>query len=155
MYFSEEINIKDNYPLAASTEYIVFSKTGNQYTFKNKSIYKNQVKICDNIEDGECKECTKYDEQCIECDKEKCSRCLDGYRLNDEGKCSKIDCEQNQVIDENGLCVDSIDYCKENSILNSICLDCESNYSPDNLGKCISNEILLFFIILHFPQSQP
>lgn len=50
MYFSEEINIKDNYPLAASADYIVFSKTGNQYTFKNSSIYKNQVKICDNIE---------------------------------------------------------------------------------------------------------
>lgn len=50
MYFSEEINIKDNYPLAASTDYIVFSKTGNQYTFKNSSIYRNQVKICDNIE---------------------------------------------------------------------------------------------------------
>lgn len=63
MYFSEEINIKDNYPLAASTDYIVFSKTGNQYTFKNSSIYRNQVKICDNIEDGECKfEMAKTDE---------------------------------------------------------------------------------------------
>ena len=32
--------------------YIIFS-SGNQYTFKgeNKSIYKNNIKICDNVED--------------------------------------------------------------------------------------------------------
>lgn len=49
-YFSKEINTKENYPLLITSEYIVFSKTGNQYTFKNKSIYQNQVKICSNIE---------------------------------------------------------------------------------------------------------
>lgn len=52
MYFTQEINTKENYPVLVSdgADYIVFSKTGNQYTFKNSSIYKNQVKICDNIE---------------------------------------------------------------------------------------------------------
>lgn len=51
-YFSKEINMKDNYPLLieGTSDYIVFSKTGNQYTFKNKAIYQNQVKICSNIE---------------------------------------------------------------------------------------------------------
>ena len=64
MYFSEEINIKDNYPLVASTEYIIFSKTGNQYTFQNQSIYKNQIKICDNIIDEKCTfEISKTDEE--------------------------------------------------------------------------------------------
>ena len=52
MYFTKEINTKENYPVLVSdgADYIVFSKTGNQYTFKNSSIYRNQVKICDNIE---------------------------------------------------------------------------------------------------------
>ena len=52
MYFTQEINTKENYPELVSdgADYIVFSKTGNQYTFKNSSIYRNQVKICDNIE---------------------------------------------------------------------------------------------------------
>lgn len=30
--------------------YIIFA-TGNQYTFKNNCIYKNKIKICENIED--------------------------------------------------------------------------------------------------------
>lgn len=62
-YFSKEINTKENYPLLidGTSEYIVFSKTGNQYTFKNKAIYQNQVKICNNIE--ECTfESSKTDE---------------------------------------------------------------------------------------------
>ena len=51
MYFTQEINTKENYPVLVSdgAEYIVFSKTGNQYTFKNNAIYKNQIKICDDI----------------------------------------------------------------------------------------------------------
>ncbi len=58
MYFTEEINIKQNYAIYSNIEdlsldynYIIFSKTGNQYTFENNSIYKNQIKICDNIAD--------------------------------------------------------------------------------------------------------
>ena len=52
-YFSKEISIKENYPLLVegTSDYIIFSKTGNQYTLKNRTIYKNQVKICSNIED--------------------------------------------------------------------------------------------------------
>lgn len=51
-YLSKEINLKENYPLLAeetSSDYIIFLKTGNQYTFKNGAIYQNQVKICGNI----------------------------------------------------------------------------------------------------------
>lgn len=50
-YFSKEINTKGNYPLLLeeTSEYIIFSKTGNQYTFKNGAIYQNQVKICSDI----------------------------------------------------------------------------------------------------------
>ena len=51
-YLSKEINTKENYPILAegtSSNYIIFSKTGNQYTFKNGAIYQNQVKICSNI----------------------------------------------------------------------------------------------------------
>ena len=52
-YFSKEISIKENYPLLVegTSDYIIFSKTGNQYTLKNRTIYQNQVKICSNIED--------------------------------------------------------------------------------------------------------
>lgn len=52
IYLSKEINIKENYPIleeGISSDYIIFSKTGNQYTFKNGSIYQNQVKICSDI----------------------------------------------------------------------------------------------------------
>ena len=51
-FFSKEINTKRNYPILieGTSDYVVFSKTGNQYTFKNKAIYQNQVKICSNIE---------------------------------------------------------------------------------------------------------
>ena len=54
--FSEEINNKDNYvidckPITNGVSYIIFS-SGNQYTFmgKNNAIYKNNVKICQNVD---------------------------------------------------------------------------------------------------------
>lgn len=58
--FLQEINQKDNRVIDAKTymeneekiSYIIFS-TGNQYTYKsnNKSIYKNNIKICQNVEE--------------------------------------------------------------------------------------------------------
>lgn len=56
--FSKEINIENNYIIDCKTftenekkvSYIIFS-TGNQYTFKNNSIYKNKIKICTNVDD--------------------------------------------------------------------------------------------------------
>lgn len=59
--FSDEINRENNKVIASKIlldenekikeSYIIFS-SGNQYTFKieNKSIYKNKIKICENIE---------------------------------------------------------------------------------------------------------
>ena len=55
--FSEEINRKDNSVVKCKelgndeTSYIIFS-SGNQYTFNknSKSIYKNNIKICEDIE---------------------------------------------------------------------------------------------------------
>lgn len=54
--FSEEINNKDNYvidckPITNGVSYIIFS-SGNQYTFdeKSKAIYKNNLKICENVD---------------------------------------------------------------------------------------------------------
>ena len=54
--FSEEINRNNNSvidckSLTDGVSYIIFS-SGNQYTFNenSKSIYKNNVKICDNVE---------------------------------------------------------------------------------------------------------
>ncbi len=55
--FSDEINKENNSVIDCKTtiennekiSYIIFS-TGNQYTFKNNSIYKNKIKICTNIE---------------------------------------------------------------------------------------------------------
>ena len=53
---SEEVNKKNNsvidcQSLTYGVSYIVFS-SGNQYTFnqKSKSVYRNNVKICDNID---------------------------------------------------------------------------------------------------------
>lgn len=53
---SEEVNKKNNsvidcQSLTNGVSYIVFS-SGNQYTFnqKSKSVYRNNVKICDNID---------------------------------------------------------------------------------------------------------
>lgn len=53
---SEEVNKKNNsvidcQSLTEGVSYIVFS-SGNQYTFnqKSKSVYRNNVKICDNID---------------------------------------------------------------------------------------------------------
>ena len=58
--FSEDINKENNYIIDCknTTEndvkvsYIIFS-SGNQYTYtsENNSIYKNNVKICENVED--------------------------------------------------------------------------------------------------------
>ena len=59
-FFSKEINNSENYVIDCKTEgslenndkisYIIFS-SGNQYTFKNNEIYKNNKKICKNIDD--------------------------------------------------------------------------------------------------------
>lgn len=58
--FLDEINSSNNTVIDCQTlqengfkvSYIIFS-SGNQYTFKseNNAIYKNKIKICDNIED--------------------------------------------------------------------------------------------------------
>lgn len=56
--FLEEINKENNFIVDCKTttengekiSYIIFY-TGNQYTFKNNSIYKNKIKICQNIDD--------------------------------------------------------------------------------------------------------
>ena len=60
--FSDEINKQNNAVIECKTitedenkiSYIIFS-SGNQYTFneKNKSIYKNKIKICQNVSDCE------------------------------------------------------------------------------------------------------
>ena len=57
-FMVKEINTNQNeviYPTESDGEknYIIFSKTNNQYEFKDNCIYMNKVKICDGI-----KECT-------------------------------------------------------------------------------------------------
>lgn len=54
--FSREVNRENNSvvdcePLTDGVSYIIFS-SGNQYTFneENKSIYRNNVKICENVD---------------------------------------------------------------------------------------------------------
>lgn len=49
-YFTDEINIEGNEVDKCDTNYIIFFKTQNQYTFKNGKIYRGKVKICDNID---------------------------------------------------------------------------------------------------------
>lgn len=52
-YFTDEVNIEGNEVELIGdeneTSYIIFSKTQNQYTYKNGKIYRGKVKICDNI----------------------------------------------------------------------------------------------------------
>lgn len=58
-YISEEINQKNNTILDNNIivdesgnevqKYVIFSKSYNQYTFKDNAIYKNNDKICENI----------------------------------------------------------------------------------------------------------
>lgn len=50
-HFSEEVNIPDIKILESGDDYVVFDN-GTQYTFvqENNGIYKNKVKICQNIE---------------------------------------------------------------------------------------------------------
>jgi len=62
-YISKEINVNNNTILDITEtsedledgneeeieQYVIFSKTYNQYTFKENAIYKNQEKICENI----------------------------------------------------------------------------------------------------------
>ena len=50
-YFTEEINNSNNKVVECKNNYIIFS-SGNQYTFnqESKSVYRNNVKICDNID---------------------------------------------------------------------------------------------------------
>lgn len=49
-YFTDEINIEGNKIEAWEKNYIIFSKTLNQYTFQNGSIYRNKTKISKNID---------------------------------------------------------------------------------------------------------
>lgn len=49
-YFTDEINIEGNEVELCDKEYIVFSKTQNQYTFKKNAIYVNKTKLAKNIE---------------------------------------------------------------------------------------------------------
>ena len=49
-YFTDEINIEGNEVETCTKEYIIFSKSENQYTYKNGSIYVNKIKLCKNVE---------------------------------------------------------------------------------------------------------
>lgn len=65
-YFTYEINVENNEVKACETEedgtsYIIFSLTGNQYTYKNGNIYMNKTKINNNIQSCEF----KYNENII------------------------------------------------------------------------------------------
>ena len=48
-YFTKEINTKSNDVQSCESNCIVFSKSKNQYTFQNGSIYMNKIKICKDI----------------------------------------------------------------------------------------------------------
>lgn len=50
-YFSEDINIYGNTVTNCEEKSIQFSHNNNKYTFKNNSIYFNNIKICDNVLD--------------------------------------------------------------------------------------------------------
>ena len=55
-YFTDEINIEENQVAdcdvdASGMQYIIFSKTQNQYSYKNGSIYRNRTKIASNIDE--------------------------------------------------------------------------------------------------------
>lgn len=49
-YFTDEINIEGNEVQECENNYIIFSKTKNQYTFQNGSIYRDKTKIAKDIE---------------------------------------------------------------------------------------------------------
>ena len=49
-YFTDEINIEENEVEKWDKNYIIFSKSENQYTYKNGGIYVNKIKLCKNIE---------------------------------------------------------------------------------------------------------
>lgn len=51
-YFTAEINTEGNEVQYDRTnnQYIIFTKTENQYTYQNGSIYMNKAKICKNID---------------------------------------------------------------------------------------------------------
>ena len=49
-YFTNEINIEGNYVDLCESDVIIFSKSENQYTFKNNGIYMNKIKICKDID---------------------------------------------------------------------------------------------------------
>lgn len=49
-YFTEEINIEGNEVELCEKSYIVFSKTKNQYTYQNGSLYRGKSKISKDVE---------------------------------------------------------------------------------------------------------
>ena len=49
-YFTNEINIEKNEVESWGKDYIIFSKTENQYTFKNGQLFMNKIKIANNLE---------------------------------------------------------------------------------------------------------
>lgn len=75
-YFTEEINNSNNKVVECKNNYIIFS-SGNQYTYmeENKSIYKNKIKLCDNVE--KCEFSYKYQDS--------------NYIINIEFKSGKVD----------------------------------------------------------------
>ena len=49
-YITKEINIEENEVESWGKDYIIFSKSENQYTFKNGQLFMNKVKIANNLE---------------------------------------------------------------------------------------------------------
>ena len=50
-YFTDEINIQGNEVAVCESNYIIFSKSQNQYTYQNEKIYVNKRKICDDVQE--------------------------------------------------------------------------------------------------------
>ena len=51
-YFTEEINMNGNTvrEIDSGKKYIIFGKSGNEYKYENNTIYRNNVKICRDVE---------------------------------------------------------------------------------------------------------
>ena len=84
-----------------------------------------------------CINCKQFDENCLECSKDKCKKCLDGYILKD-GAC--IACADNEF-------VNNLNQCESCKTLDRNCLSCNSKqcllckdgYNPSG-KRCTSNK---------------
>ncbi|ELP83546.1 protein serine/threonine kinase, putative [Entamoeba invadens IP1] len=102
----------------------------------------NSILYCDDhfyIDNLVCKKCTEKDPTWSKCVTNKPTKCVSSYYMSDIGTCESTTCINEDVIEENGQCVNNITDCV--FISNKKCVECDDDFIINSDFKCSTSDV--------------